>query len=176
MVANATLVGPPATVTNSAGNVGMMLRRGTAGYYVNILASRWGRAAVSLRDQSTLDRVAEGTLVLKNVLVTESPNVFQTGGSSVQGTVDLVANAIETQPNTTATSLFVNVPAAEPANNAALDFAPATGSPAASGGLDTFTGAIADAAGSVVVSTVYRGAAGTGTPKWWQGWTKFAVN
>ena len=32
MVANATLVGPPATVTNSAGNVGMMLRRGTAGH------------------------------------------------------------------------------------------------------------------------------------------------
>lgn len=176
MVANATLIGPPSTVTNSAGNIGTMLRRGTAGYYVNLLISRWGRAAISLRDQSTLDRVTDGTLVLRNILVTESPNVFQTGGSAVQGTVDLAANAIETQPNTTATSLFVAVPGAEPANNTALDFSPATGSPAASGGLDTFTGSIAAAAGSVVVSTVYRGAAGTGTIKWWQGWTKFAVN
>lgn len=176
MVANATLIGPPSTVTNSSGNIGMMLRRGTAGYYVNILASRWTRAGISLRDQTTLDRVTDGTLVLRNMLVTQSPNVFQTGGSSVQGTVDLVANAIETQPNTTATSLFVNVPDAEPANNTAFDFSPATGSPAGSGGLDTFTGSIAAAAGGVVASTVYRGAAGTGTIKWWQGWTKFAVN
>lgn len=176
MVANATLIGPPSTVTNSAGNIGMMLRRGTAGYHVNILASRWTRAGISLRDQSTLDRVTDGTLVLRNILVTESPNVFQTGGSSVQGTVDVTANAIETQPTTTATSLFVSVPDAEPANNTALDFAPATGSPAASGGLNPFTGSIAAAAGSVVVSTVYRGAAGVGTTKWWQGWTKFAVN
>lgn len=177
MVANATIIGPPATVTNSAGNVGMMLRRGTAGVYVNLVLSRWGRAAVSLRDQSTLDQITAGRLDLQNILITEAPTLFQAAsGSTVQGTVDATANALEHQAATTATSLFLNVPATEPAANAALDFTPAAGSPAASGGLDTFTGGIALKAGNAVAATVYRGAAGTGTPKWWQGWTRFAVN
>jgi hypothetical protein len=177
MVANATIIGPPGTVTNSAGNVGMMLRRGTAGVYVNIVLSRWGRAAISLRDQSTLDQVTAGRLDLQNILITEAPTLFQAAsGSTVQGTVDATANALEHQAATTATSLFLNVPATEPAANAALDFTPSAGSPAASGGLDTFSGGIALKAGSAVAATVYRGAAGTATPKWWQGWTRFAVN
>lgn len=177
MVANATLIGPPASVTNSAGNIGMMLRRGTAGVYVNLVVSRWGRAGVSLRDQTTLDQITAGRLVLQNILITETPNLFQAAsGSTVQGTVDATANALEFQTAATATSLFVAVPTAEPAANAVLDFTPATGSPAASGGLDTFTGAIAIKAGASVASTVYRGATGAGFPKWWQGWTKFAVN
>ena len=177
MVANATIIGPPSTVTNSAGNVGMMLRRGTAGVYVNIVVSRWGRAAISLRDQSTLDQIAAGRLDLQNILITEAPTLFQAAsGTTVQGTVDVTANALEHLAATTATSLFLNVPATEPAANATLDFTPATGSPAASGGLDTFTGGIALKAGAVVSPTVYRGAAGTDSPKWWQGWTRFATN
>jgi len=177
MIANATLIGPPSSVTNSAGNIGMMLRRGTAGTYVNIVVSRWSRAAISLRDQTTLDQITAGRLVLRNILVTESPTVFQpASGSTVQGSVDLAGNALEYQSATTATSLFVAVPTGEPASAAALDFTPATGSPAASGGLDTFTGSIAIKAAGVVSPTVYRGAAGAGFPKWWQGWTNFAVN
>ena len=177
MVANATIIGPPASVTNSAGNIGMMLRRGTAGVYVNIVLSRWGRAAISLRDQTTLDQIAAGRLDLQNILITEAPTLFQAAsGTTVQGTVDVTANALEHQAATTATSLFLNVPDAEPAANAALDFTPKAGSPAATGGLDTFSGGIALKAGAVVAATVYRGAAGTDSPKWWQGWTKFATN
>ena len=177
MVANATLIGPPSTVTNSAGNIGMMLRRGTAGYYVNIVLSRWGRAAISLRDQTTLDQITAGRLDLQNILITEAPTLFQAAsGTTVQGTVDATANALEHQAAVTATSLFLNVPDAEPAANATLDFTPSAGSPAGSGGLIPFTGSIAFKAGLTVSATVYRGAAGTDTPKWWQGWTKFATN
>jgi hypothetical protein len=177
MVANATIIGPPSTVTNSAGNVGMMLRRGTGGFYVNNVVARWSRAGISLRDQNTLNRVTEGNLVIRNTLVTETPVLFQAqSGSTVQGTVDEAANAIAFQTATTATSLFAGVPAAEPANNAVLDFVPVAGSLAASGGMATFTGTIADKAGGFVTATPYRGAAAEGGTKWWQGWTAFAVN
>jgi hypothetical protein len=175
MVANATIIGPPSTVTTSAGQIGMMLRRGTGGFYVNNVVTRWSRAGISLRDQTTLDRITDGNLVLRNLLVTEAPVLFQAAsGSTVQGEIDAVANAIEFQTATTATSLFVAVPTGEPADAAALDFTPAAGSAGASGGLSTFTGSIADKAGTVVTATSYRGA--TGTDKWWQGWTNFAVN
>ena len=164
-------------MTNSAGNIGMMLRRGVAGVYVNIVLARWGRAAISLRDQTTLDQIAAGRLDLQNILITEAPTLFQAAsGTTVQGTVDLAANALEHQAATTATSLFLGVPDAEPAANATLDFTPAANSPAASGGLVPFTGGIAQKAGAAVTATAYRGAAGTGTTKWWQGWTRFATN
>jgi len=97
-------------------------------------------------------------------------------GSTVQGTLDPTANALELQTGTTATSLFIGVPTDEPASGTALDFTPAAGSPAASGGLDTFSGLIAVKAAGVVTPSIYRGAAGTESPKWWTGWTRFAVN
>ena len=179
MVANATLIGPPATVTNSAGNIGMMLRRGTAGVYVNIVLSRWGRAGISLRDQTHAGSDHRGTAgAQEHPDHRDGTTVFQAAsGTTVQGTVDLVANALEFQTATTATSLFVSVPAGEPAAGAVLDFTPATGSPAALGRaryLHRRRSRSRRRGGRG--PTAYRGAAGTGFPKWWQGWTKFAVN
>lgn len=175
--ANLTLVGPPTTVTNSAGNIGMMLRRGTGGYYINSVVARWSRAALSLRDQTTLDRIADGQLVLQNLYVAEAPVVCQPQtGTTVQGCVDLNASAIQSALNIPMTSLFAAVPAAEPAGAGQLDWSPALGSPIAEGGLTTFSGAIAQKAGTFVAPTAFRGAAGPGLPKWWEGWTTWAVN
>ncbi len=177
LVANATLIGPPSTVTNSSGNIGLMLRRGTGGQYINVVTVRWARAGISLRDQPTLDRIGEGNMFVRNVLVADAPVVFQAqSGATVQGAVDMNANAIEAQLATGLAGLFVNVPNTEPANGAILDFTPATGSAAAAGGLDTFTGSIAAKAAGFVAATTYRGATGVGFPKWWEGWTYFAVN
>jgi hypothetical protein len=176
VVANATLIGPPATVTNSSGNIGMMLRRGTGGYYVNSVVARWSRAAVSLRDQSTLDRLGSD-LAVENLLLTEAPVLFQPQtGATIQGSVDEEDNALQFESATTAESIFEAVPATEPANGAVLDFTPAAGSPATTGGLETFAGDLASRAGTFVTPTAYRGAAAPGGPKWWQGWTTFAVN
>jgi hypothetical protein len=177
MFANFTVVGPPSTVTNSSGNIGMMLRRGTGGFYVNNVVARWSRAGMSLRDQPTLDRATAGDLVLKNLLFAEVPVVCQPQtGSTVQGCVNFAANGITEALTTTMTSLFVAVPNGEPTGAAQLDWTPATGSAAATGGLDPFTGSVATKAGGFVTSTAFRGAAGPPFPKWWQGWTNFAVN
>ncbi len=175
LVANFTLVGPPAGVnTQGSGTIGMMLRRGTGGYYVNGIVSRWARAAISLRDQPTLDRITGTQLALNNLLLTENGVVFQPqSGATIQGTVDATANAIEANV-ATSTSLFTGLPATPTLGT--LDWSLSTASPGRTGGLATFSGAIATKAGSFVTATSYRGAADPSSPKWWQGWTNYAEN
>lgn len=178
LVSNFTLVGTgPGVVDQTSGGIGMMLRRGTGGYYVNGVVARFPRAAISLRDQSTLDRVAAGDLQLKNLYLTENGETFQpASGSTVQGTVDLAANDIRVGSDVSTASLFTSFPAGLPANGATFDWTPAAGSPIASGGLATFTGAMATKAAGLVTGTEHVGAAAPAGPKWWQGWTIYAWN
>jgi hypothetical protein len=142
---------------------------------VNGVVARWERAGISLRDQTTLDRLAPQNLVLNNIYVTQSGPTFQAAsGSTVQGTVDMAANGI-VAASTQAASLFVGLPG-EPSASAQLDWAPAPGSVIASGGLATFPTAVSARAGTFVTPTVYRGAADPAGAKWWSGWTVYAVN
>jgi hypothetical protein len=176
VVANFTLVGPPTGVfSGSAGGVGMMLRRGTGGYYVNGVVARWERAAISLRDQATLDRLAPGDMLLNNVYVTQNGPTFQApSGSTVQGTVDIAANAIQ-EGTAAVASLFTSMPT-PPTSVTQLDWTPPAASPIATGGLTTFPAALAARAGTFITPTAFRGAADPAGPKWWQGWTNYADN
>jgi hypothetical protein len=175
IVANFTLVGAPTGVfAGTSGGVGMMLRRGTGGYYVNGVVARWERAAISLRDQTTLDRLPSN-LVLNNIYVTQSGPTFQAAsGTTVQGTVDMAANGIVAASTATA-SLFTGLPA-EPTSSTALDWTPGASSAISTGGMATFSTAIAARAGTFVTPTVYRGAADPSGAKWWTGWTVYAIN
>ena len=176
VVANFTLVGPPTGVfAGSAGGVGMMLRRGTGGFYVNGVVARWERAAISLRDQATLDRLTPGDLLLNNIYVTQNGPTFQApSGSTVQGTVDIAANAIQEGAAAVA-SLFTSMPT-PPTSVTQLDWTPPANSPIATGGLTTFPAALAQRAGTFITPTAFRGAANPAGPKWWQGWTNYADN
>ena len=177
LIANFTLVGPPAGVnTQGSGTIGMMLRRGTGGYYVNGVVARWARAGVSLRDQPTLDRITGGVFELKNVLFTENGTTFQPQtGATIQGSLDLTANALEVSGGgAAATSLFSGLPATPTA--ATLDWQPSAASAARAGGMAAFSGSLATKAGGFVTATGYRGAADPSGAKWWQGWTNYAEN
>jgi hypothetical protein len=175
MFANFTLVGVPASVTpTSSGDIGMMLRRGTGGYYVNGVVTRWSRAGISLRDQTTLDRITAGDLVLNNIFVSEVGAVFQPqSGSTVQGTVNQTTNSIESS-SALASTLFTALPASPTA--ATLDWTPAVGAAIRTGGLAAFTGTLATRASGFVTGTSYRGAADPNGAKWWMGWTNYATN
>jgi hypothetical protein len=164
----------------------MMLRRGTGGYYVNGVVARYPRGGVSLRDADTYTRagataitdLATADLGVKNVVSAENGSVFQgPNGSNVQNSLDLAGNALTSSPATTA-SLFTAFPATVSATTtaAAFDWTPATGSALATGGLGTFTGKLATAAGTSVAGTAYVGAAQPGGAKWWQGWTVYTRN
>ena len=176
LIANFTLVGTGTGVVDAtSGGVGMMLRRGTAGHYVNGVVTRWPRAAVSLRDASTKARADAGDLQLRSLLLADNGAVFQpASGSTVQSTLDLTANGIDVAA-VTAASLFAGLPAT-PTAAAQFDWTPSAGSAARTGGLATFTGAMAQKAGTFVTATAYRGAADPNGPKWWQGWTSYAGN
>jgi hypothetical protein len=164
----------------------MMLRRGTGGYYVNGVVARYPRGGVSLRDAATYARagatattdLASADLAIKNVVFTENGAVFQgANGTNVQNSLDMSGNALVASAAATAT-LVTTFPATVSASTtaSAFDWTPAASSPLATGGLATFTGKLATAAGSSVSGTAYVGAAQPGGTKWWQGWTVYARN
>ena len=181
VVANFTLIGTnDIALTGTSGGIGVLLRRGTGGYYVNGLVARWPRAAISIRDSETFLRagsaavpdLATTDLAVLNVLIAESALAFQTGTG--QNSFDMAANAI-VQDAALTSAVVTAFPATigSTTTAAAFDWTPVAGSPAATGGLTTFTGKLATAAGSAVTATAYRGAAAPGGTKWWQGWTVY---
>jgi hypothetical protein len=176
--ANFTMVGTgPGVVDATSGGVGMMLRRGTGGYYVNGVVARWPRAAVSLRDATTNARAEASDLLLRNLLLVQNGAAFQPqtqGSSTLQYELDLGANQIEVRDDLTTASLFAGFPAVPTLD--ALDWTPAADSPLRSGGLTTFPDELAAKAGSYITPTAYRGAVDPNGPKWWLGWTNYARN
>ena len=185
VIANFTLYGTGTAngvTLPAAGGRGMMLRRGTGGFYVNGVIGRFPVAAISFRDTTTFQRQTEGVFSLQNILMVENGNVFDpqvvTGGvisTTRQYSADTTASNLRTAAGT-ASALFTSVASAQPANGATFDWSPVAGSAAASGGLATFTGALQTRAGTVVTGTAFRGAADPAGAKWWQGWTTYAIN
>jgi hypothetical protein len=178
MFANFTLVGTGAGVVPSGGGIGILLRRGAGGYYVNGLVARWPNAAMSIRDQATWDRVAAGSLIVRNLLLVENAKSFTTSAGQFPAVADSAATktawSVETSAATTG-SLFTGFPARPAAPTlATMDWTPAPASPAATGGTGAFTGTLLAVGGTFVTGTAYRGAAAPGGEKWWQGWTSYA--
>jgi hypothetical protein len=183
VVANFTLIGTGDinVGAGSSGGLGMVLRRGTGGYYVNGVIARWPRAAMSVRDSATFKRagavavpaLATADLAIRNVVIAEAPNSFESGAGRF--TFDLTGNALTTgAPATTALVTAFPAQITDATVVGAFDWTPAAASPLATGGLATFTGKLQAAAGTAVAGTTYVGAAQPGGAKWWQGWTTYA--
>ncbi len=174
LFANFTLVGtgPNDAIAAKSGGVGMVIRRGAAGHYVNGVVARWPRAGISLRDPSTEALAASGRLALSNIHLAEVGTAFESG--SGRFTVDAVANDIVSGTGTAA-SLFAALPAAAtpPSSAAAFDWTPAAGAAITTSGTGSFSGALATKGGGFVTGTTYAGAAAPTGPKWWQGWTYY---
>ena len=185
VMANFTMIGTGTTngvTLPAAGGRGMMLRRGTGGFYVNGIVARFPVAGVSLRDTTTFQRATAGEFVLSNILFAENGAMFdpQTSSGGVisatrQYTVDSTANNLRTTAGA-ASALFTSVTGTLPASGALFDWAPPAGSVAATGGLAAFTGPLQTRAGTTVTGTAFRGAADPAGPKWWSGWTAYAIN
>ncbi|NOT08391.1 MAG: fibronectin type III domain-containing protein [Gemmatimonadales bacterium] len=178
VVANFTLVGPGAAGP-AGGGFGMVLRRGTAGHYVNGIWARYLNAGIGYRDADTKARETAGILTIRNNLIAQTPLALQAG----QQAYDIGANAVILEQATTAASLFTKLPTtvrASPgvAGTTAADFdwSLSAASPARTGGLATFTGDLLTRAGAFVAGTAYRGAADPAAAKWWEGWTYYLRN
>jgi hypothetical protein len=178
MFANFTVVGTGPGVVPSGGGIGMLLRRGVGGYYVNGIIARWPNAAMSIRDQATWDRIAAGNLVIRNLLLAENAKSFTTASGQFPAEADSAATkttwSVQTVAGTTG-SLFTTFPTRPAAPTlVTMDWTPASASPAATGGTGAFTGSLSTIGGTFVTGTDYRGAAAPGGDKWWQGWTSYA--
>lgn len=197
VVANFTLVGTGATASSgTSGGIGMMLRRGTAGYYVNGILARFPRAGISVRDADTYARagatatpnLATADLAVKNVLMFETPTSFDpqvAGSTTIQNSFDMAGNGLVNNATATAATLFTAFPATVSATTtaAAFDWTPVAGSAATAGGLAAFSGKLTTATASPLASgngsiggTSYVGAAAPGGAKWWANWTTYARN
>jgi hypothetical protein len=190
LVANFTLIGTGSLASSSTGGgFGMVLRRGTGGYYVNGVLARWPRAGISVRDAATYLR-AENTatpsmtttdLSINNVVLLETATMFEAG--TARFSFDGAANAL-TSPAPTLSAAVTAFPATVTAATltSAFDWAPAAASPIAAGGLATFSGKLATKAtgvsstGHAFTGTAFVGAAAPGGAKWWQNWTRYAQN
>ena len=183
--ANFTLIGPPPGAwESSSGNIGMMLRRGTGGLYVNGAVARYTRAGISLRGDQTMERMNEGRLTLRNIYLTDNATTFQSGaepgsGESAQYTLDLAEHGLEEGSLATA-ELFAAMPTStQNASADDFDWTPAADSPLRVGGLSDFSGLPSLLQASVegfVAPTSYRGAVDPDGPRWWEGWTYYALH
>jgi hypothetical protein len=191
LVANFTLVGTGTTATSGgAGGFGVLLRRGTGGYYVNGVVARWPRAGVSVRDADTYARagstqtpdIATTDLALRNIVFLEtSAGAPMFDGAAGRFSFDATANSLTAAAATTqATFTAFPTTTSETTTAAAFDWTPVASSAPTTGGLATFpTGKMATKAngasstGLTFAGTAYVGAAAPGGPKWWETWTKY---
>lgn len=188
VMANYTLIGVGGTQTTPAnGGVGVVLRRGTGGYYVNGVIARWPRQAISMRDSTTNNRFLVDSLIFKSNYLADNglqnggvvfdptgTNFGQQSAFTARGQTNEVAAT-----SVTAASLFAALPAGSATTTGAnFDWSPAASSPIATGGLSTFANdpRIAARAGTFIAPTAYRGAAAPGGAKWWANWTNYARN
>jgi hypothetical protein len=179
LVANFTLVGPPDGIfSGTSGGIGMMLRRGTGGYYVNGVLARWERAGMSLRDTATVARsLTASEFQVKNVHVADVGVLWQpqSGAVVIQDSVPAVANNIVLSATHTKDSLFTAVPTS-PTLASQINWLPKAGSAITTGGTGAFTGDLLTKGGTFVVGTAYRGAADPAGAQWWSVWTNYADN
>jgi hypothetical protein len=173
--ANFTMIGT-GDVANagSGGGFGMVLRRGTGGTYINGVVARWPRRGISVRDASTFRRESQDSLIVSNILFAENA----AGNFDADSVKQRLGAAGFDSSGVTAASLFTAFPATINASTtvASFDWTPAAASPAATGGLNAFTGLVGARAGTFIQPTSYRGAAAPAGPKWWEGWTVYFQN
>jgi hypothetical protein len=173
LVANFTLLGPADGVfSGTSGGIGMVLRRGTGGYYVNGVVARWERAGISMRDAATHARTAS-ELVVSNIHIGDVGARFETGSgrdSSAVGIANITFTAAHTKD-----SLFAAIPNT-PTDTAQIDWSPKAGAVIETGGTGAFAGDVATKAGTFASGTAYRGAVDPAGPEWWRGWTYYADN
>lgn len=187
--ANFTMVGPgPGVFTPRSGGdggLGANIRRGTGGVWMNGIFVRYPERAISIFNPETFQRLQEDSLDIRNILFAENAANHDVDNASSPvryAQASRFADRNHRAHTGTAASLFSSLPALGAAPTVAtLDWRPAAGSPAATGGLSTFTSRIQARVagfpyGGGFQATSYVGAADPAGVRWWEGWTVYARN
>lgn len=186
--ANFTLIGPGPGVlpvrANGDGGVGLLVRRGTGGVFMNGVVARWPEAAVSVFDPETSTRITEDSLNIINNVFADNPRTYDAVGATNRfGTEDRFAASNNTISALAAHTLFTAVPAAATTIPNAFNFnwTPVAGSALTTGGTGaTLPGRVGNRVsnffGGTLQGTTFRGAVNPAGPQWYAGWTTYYRN
>lgn len=182
--ANFTVVGPGTGVFSTNDGNGAVVRRGSAGTFVNGIIARWPGVSFSVRDQESKDLMDADTLYIRNLVFAENGATFEAQAAERFG---YVLGDSATQWSIT-TSMLADLFAgmlpdgATAVTTANLNIGLATGAAARTGGLSDFTGTpiaprVQNFFGGAMPATAYIGAVdpGAATP-WYEGWTAWYRN
>jgi hypothetical protein len=173
--ANFTAIGAAGVAGFPADGNGLVVRRASAGVFVNGIIARYPGRAINLRNAFTDSLRLRDSLYIGQIVLAENGANYDPVGTDFGQETKFAANGM-----TAATGAASTLLAGLTAPN--LDFTPVAGSPPASGGMATFTTRIAARVTNFfgtapMAGTSYRGAADpAGTNKWWQGWTVHITN
>ena len=174
LVANFTLIGcGQASCVGTGGGYGMMLRRGTGGYYVNGVVARWPSGAAAIRDAGTYTRAgstptpsATADLQVRNVFAADVPRFFQPAAAGTDAVIRARPAGQQSDAQRRHGRLALHGHSGgrrrPPRASTSSTSRPAANSPIATAGLSTFTGAIATKAGTFVTATPYVGGVAPG--------------
>lgn len=176
--ANFTLVGPGTGVYEATDGSGMVVRRGSAGTFVNGVVARWPGHGVSLRDRVSDSLRALDSLTFRYVTLADNGQSFDNNPTGERYGINLnvAANGVVVEgPTVTAASIFNSL------NVNTLDFTPTATASIRNTGLNSFPTLISNRGqnffGGQVQPTSYRGAADpAASTKWWAGWSRYLAN
>lgn len=187
--ANYTIIGPGPGVLparpNGDGGVGMLVRRGTGGVFMNGVVGRWPEAGLSVFDPETGVRITEDSLNIINTLFVDNPRTFDAvAATNRYGQEDMFTGNNILTSTVDAHTLFVNVPSAATviSNGFAFDWRPAAGSELRAGGTGaTLPGRVPNRVsnffGGTLQGTTYLGAIEPdAATQWYTGWTTYYRN
>jgi hypothetical protein len=169
--ANFTLIGPgTATTLTSAGDIGIVLRRGTGGYLTNGIVARWQRQGLTVRDAQTGARITSDSLNVVNLLLAENTTNYDADAGADFGKSATFAADNHVLAPGTAASLFTNLTAGS------FDWTPTATAASGAGTVVIPSEYAGGFFGATLPNTTYFGAADPAGPKWWEGWTNYAAN
>lgn len=187
--ANYTIIGPGPGVlpvrAGGDGGVGMLVRRGTGGVFMNGVVGRWPETGLSVFDPETSARINEDSLNIINTLFIDNPRTYDTTGMTNRfGTAARFASSNHIVSTDAAHTIFVNVPNATTtiANGFNFDWRPAAVSPLRTGGTGaTLPGRVPNRVnnffGGTLQGTTWLGAIAPDAPtQWYAGWTTYYRN
>ena len=180
--ANFTIIGPGAGVFTPTDGNGAVIRRGSGGTFVNGIIGRWPGVGVSIRDQASKDLQNVDSLYFRNVILAENGSNFEAAGTNFGSVLNDNAVAWSITTPTLAQVFSGALPTGTTAvTTANLNLTLGATSPAATGGLSTFTALITARTtnffGAPMPATAYQGAVDPGTgAKWYEGWTNWVRN
>jgi hypothetical protein len=170
-IANFTIVGPGSLAGFPADGNGMVLRRGTAGWLHAGIVANWPGIGCQFRDAFTDSLRLRDSLQINNVILAQNTaGNYDDPVSTTRFCQEAKWGANNHRTATNATDVLTNISATN------LDWTP-IGIATTGGSTVALPAARASGFfGGTMTSTTYVGAADPAGPKWWQGWTAYAIN